>query len=135
MTKEAEAIAMDSERLRAVEVLFQQQIAEGLHPGGSLAVDRHGRPVLELDRGVGERESTRPVTPETLFVLFSSTKPLAAVCLHILLERGRFELDDPVARYWPEFSRNGKAAGPLRHVLTHSGGVPPQPPHPAPPHW
>jgi CubicO group peptidase (beta-lactamase class C family) len=146
MTTEAKAGAMDSEGLRAVEALFRQQIDEGLHPGASLAVYRHGRPVLELFGGLARlpahrtgspagQRSGRPVTPETLFVLFSSTKPLSAVCLHILLERGRFELDDPVARYWPEFARNGKAAVTIRHVLTHSGGFPQNPPQLLPRKW
>jgi len=75
------------------------------------------------------------VTPETLFVLFSATKPLSAVCLHILLERGRLDLDDPVARHWPEFARNGKAAVTVRHVLTHSGGFPQHPPQLPPETW
>jgi CubicO group peptidase (beta-lactamase class C family) len=146
MTTEAKAGAMDSEGLRAVEALFRQQIDEGLHPGASLAVYRHGRLVLELFGGLARlpahrtgspagQRSGRPVTPETLFVLFSSTKPLSAVCLHILLERGRFELDDPVARHWPEFARNGKAAVTIRHVLTHSGGFPQNPPQLVPRKW
>jgi CubicO group peptidase (beta-lactamase class C family) len=135
MTAEVNAGAMDPEGLRAVEALFQQQIDEGLHPGASLAVYRHGRLTLELYGGQAERESGRPVTPETLFVLFSATKPLSAVCLHILLERGRLDLDDPVARYWPDFARNGKAAVTIRHVLTHSGGFPQNPPQLLPRKW
>jgi CubicO group peptidase (beta-lactamase class C family) len=135
MTGDAEVTAMDPERLRAVEALFRQQLDEGLHPGASLAVYRHGRLALELYGGLADRESGRPVTPETLFVLFSSTKPLSAVCLHVLLERGRFELDDPVARYWPDFAHNGKAAVTIRHVLTHSGGFPQQPPELPPGKW
>jgi CubicO group peptidase (beta-lactamase class C family) len=146
MTTEAKAGAMDSEGLRAVEALFRQQIDEGLHPGASLAVYRHGRLVLELFGGLARlpahrtgspagQASGQPVTPETLFVLFSSTKPLSAVCLHILLERGRLGLDDPVARHWPEFARNGKAAVTIRHVLTHSGGFPQNPPQLVPRKW
>jgi CubicO group peptidase (beta-lactamase class C family) len=146
MTTEAKAGAMDSEGLRAVEALFRQQIDESLHPGASLAVYRHGRLVLELFGGLARlpahrtgspagQASGQPVTPETLFVLFSSTKPLSAVCLHILLERGRLGLDDPVARHWPEFARNGKAAVTIRHVLTHSGGFPQNPPQLVPRKW
>jgi CubicO group peptidase (beta-lactamase class C family) len=135
MTIEATPGAMNPEGLRAVETLFQQQLDEGLHPGSALAVYWHGRLVLELFGGQAERESGRPVTPETLFVLFSATKPLSAVCLHILLERGRFDLDDPVARFWPEFARNGKAAVTVRHVLTHSGGFPQHPPQLPPRKW
>ena len=139
---EANAAAMDREGLRAVEALFQRQIDEGLHPGASVAAYRHGRLVLELYGGLArlpggqsKGDSGRPLTPKTLFLLFSSTKPLSAVCLHILMERGRFELDDPVARYWPEFAQNGKAAVTIRHVLTHSGGFPQNPPHLGPSRW
>lgn len=135
MTGEAEVSAMDPEGLRTVGALFRRQLDEGLHPGASLAVYRRGRLVLELYGGLADRESSRPVTPETLFVLFSSTKPLVAVCLHVLLERGRLELDDPVARYWPEFARNGKGAVTVRHVLTHSGGFPQNPPQLPPDKW
>lgn len=135
MTTEANRSTMDPKALRAVEALFRKQIEDGLHPGASLAVYRHGRPVLELYGGVADPESGRPVTPETLFVLFSSTKPLSACCLHILLERGRFDLDDPVARHWPDFARNGKAAVTIRHVLTHSGGFPETPPQLSPRTW
>jgi len=139
---EANAAAMDREGLRAVEALFQRQIDEGLHPGASVAAYRHGRLVLELYGGLArlpggqaKEGSGRPLTPKTLFLLFSSTKPLSAVCLHILMERGRFELDDPVARYWPEFAQHGKAAVTIRHVLTHSGGFPQNPPHLVPRKW
>ena len=52
MTAETKAGTMDPEGLRAVEALFQQQIDEGLHPGASLAVYRHGRPARELYGGL-----------------------------------------------------------------------------------
>jgi CubicO group peptidase (beta-lactamase class C family) len=57
-------------------------------------------------------------------MLFSATKPLTAMCVHLLAERGQLKLDAPVAEYWPEFANNGKAAITVRHILTHRGGFP-----------
>lgn len=120
-------VAMDPARLDAVARLFHQQIADGLHPGAGLAVYRYGSPVLDLVGGVADAATGRPVTAETMFVLFSSTKPLAAACLYLLQERGRLNWDDPVARHWPEFAANGKAAVTIRHILSHRGGFPDTP--------
>jgi len=53
----------------------------------------------------------------------SSTKPVAAVAICQLWERGRLELDDPVARHIPEFAQGGKERVTVRHLLTHTGGV------------
>lgn len=62
--------------------------------------------------------------PDPLFLLFSAGKPFTAVLVHLLAERGRLRLDDPVARYWPEFSRHGKGAITVRQVLQHRSGLP-----------
>ena len=127
MTADPETAAMDAEALRSVEELFRRQIEEGLHPAAAVAVYRHGRLVLDLWGGVADRESARPVEADSLFVFFSATKPLVAVCLHLLVEAGLCDLDEPVARYWPEFGHNGKEAVTIRHVLSHQGGFPQQP--------
>jgi CubicO group peptidase (beta-lactamase class C family) len=62
--------------------------------------------------------------PDALFLLFSAGKPFTAVLVHWLAERGQLRLDDPVARYWPEFGRHGKGAITVRQVLQHRSGVP-----------
>ena len=67
------------------------------------------------------------MTFDTMFVLYSATKPFTAACLHLLWERGKLRWDDPVADYWPEFGQNGKADVTVRHVLTHQGGFPDTP--------
>ena len=54
--------------------------------------------------GVASQESGQPVLPDTLFVLFSSTKAMTAACLHILWQRDQLAWDDPVARHWPGFA-------------------------------
>ena len=62
-----------------------------------------------------------------MFVLFSSTKAMTAACLHTLWQRGQLAWDDPVARHWPGFAKNGKAGITIRHVLSHQGGFPETP--------
>jgi CubicO group peptidase (beta-lactamase class C family) len=62
--------------------------------------------------------------PDSLFILFSAGKPLVALGVHLLAERGRLGLDDPVATYWPEFGQRGKHGITIRQVLQHRGGLP-----------
>jgi CubicO group peptidase (beta-lactamase class C family) len=62
--------------------------------------------------------------PASLFLIYSCSKPYAALAVHLLVERGQLSLDEPIATWWPEFSRRGKGAITARHVLTHRAGVP-----------
>ena len=127
MVTAPDSVGMDPQALQEVERLFHEQLSRRLHPGAALAVYRHGRLVLDLYGGLADRESGKPVERGTMFVLYSSTKPLAAVCLHILWQRGRLRWDDPVAAHWPEFAKNGKEGVTIRHVLTHQAGFPETP--------
>jgi CubicO group peptidase (beta-lactamase class C family) len=70
-----------------------------------------------LDRGFG-------CAPDSLFFLFSASKPMVALLVHQLAERGAIGLDDPVATYWPEFGQRGKDAITIRQVLRHRSGLP-----------
>ena len=128
MVVAADTVEMDPQGLDRVEALFQEQIDQGTHPGSALAVYRHGKPVLDLFGGVADAEAGLPVNSDTMFILYSSTKPLAAACIHILWERVKLGWDDPVAEHWPGFAKNGKGDVTIRHVLTHQGGFPETPP-------
>ncbi|MBO55648.1 MAG: hypothetical protein CL886_08325 [Dehalococcoidia bacterium] len=119
-------IALD--RAEKLETLFYDQIDQGLHPGAALAVYYQGSLVVDLYGGLADRESGKRVSSDTMFVLYSCTKPLTATCIYILWERGLLHWDDPVAKYWPAFSKNGKEEITIRHVLTHQGGFPKTPP-------
>src|SRR5215213_8692390 len=110
--------------LAEVERLFADQLSpRRLHPGAALAVYRHGRLVIDLTAGFADTQQGDPVRPDTLFLLFSSTKPLASVALWQQIERGAAELDDPVAAHWPAFAANDKTGVTLRHVLSHRGEI------------
>ena len=120
---------MDPRGLERVRELFFEQIEAGLHPGAALAVYRHGQLVLDLYGGLADQGAGRPVDENTMFVLYSSTKPVTAACLFILWERGQLDWDDRVADHWPEFAQSGKEDVTIAQVLTHRGGFPDSPSH------
>ena len=101
-------------------------IEQGLHLGGQLYVSLgagSGKPIRARELMVGERAPGEPMTRDTLMIWLSSTKPVAAVAIAQLWERGLLDLDDPIARYLPEFAAQGKNRITLRQVLTHTGGI------------
>ena len=63
------------------------------------------------------------MTPDSMVVWFSMTKPSVAVSVAQQWERGALELDDPVVRHLPEFGAHGKDSITLRHLLTHTAGI------------
>ncbi|MBY0276638.1 beta-lactamase family protein [Candidatus Binatia bacterium] len=115
----------DASGLEAVVALLEGFLDNGTHPGAQLTVRRDGRILLEAAGGTMRPGADGPpVTQRTLFLIFSATKPLTALAIHLLAERGRLELDAPVARYWPEFAGGGKEVATVAHVLSHQAGVP-----------
>ncbi len=122
-----ETVSMNPAGLEEVTRVFNRQISEGLHPGAGLAVYRYGSLVLDIHGGVADSGTGRRVDAGTMFVLFSSTKPLAASCIYMLKERGRLDWDDLVAKFWPEFGQNGKETVTIRQLLSHQGGFPDTP--------
>lgn len=111
------------EGLDKVAAVFDEMLADGVHPGGQLAIYRGGDLVLELAGGV-ERPGGRAVTPSTLYQIRSTTKALTTMVMMQAYERGRFKFSDPVAKHWPEFAANGKGAITIAHVLSHQAGIP-----------
>jgi CubicO group peptidase (beta-lactamase class C family) len=108
----------------------------GLYPAIQVCLRRRGKVVI--DRSIGHLRGNAPddprdaapvrATPRTLFNLFSASKAVTAMLVHLLDERRLVHLDDPVAHYIPEFARHGKQRITLRHVLTHRAGIPQIPP-------
>ena len=92
----------------------------GLHIGAQVYV-AFGRQIV-ADFGCGEARPGVPMTAETLMLWMSSGKPVAAVAIMQLRERGLLDLDDPVARHLPKFADHGKHAITIRHLLTHTAG-------------
>jgi CubicO group peptidase (beta-lactamase class C family) len=92
--------------------------------GASVCVYRDGRKVVDLWGGWSDRDHTRPYGPDTLQLVFSTTKGATAMCANLLAQRGELDLDAPVTRYWPEFGQAGKEDVPVRWLLTHQVGLP-----------
>lgn len=88
--------------------------------GASLAVVQDGRTVVDLNVGTGIGDAPRESA--TTQVVFSCTKAVVATALLLLIERGRLELDAPVARYWPAFAERGKTDLLVRHIVSHMSG-------------
>jgi CubicO group peptidase (beta-lactamase class C family) len=91
--------------------------------GGALTVRLRGKTVVDLVTGFSDRGRTRPWTPDTLAISFSTTKGVASTVIHRLADRGLVTYDEPVATYWPEFAAGGKGGVTVRHLLTHRAGL------------
>jgi len=103
---------------------FEQNFAEGLEVGASFAAAVEGDFVVDLWAGYEDKAATKPWRRDTLVNVFSTTKAMTAICLHMLADRGLVDFDAPVATYWPEFAQNGKSHIPVRQLVSHQGGLP-----------
>jgi CubicO group peptidase (beta-lactamase class C family) len=111
-------------RFAAVRGALARNFREHGEVGAALAVALEGRPVVDLWAGWTDRSRTRPWRRDTLVNVFSVGKPMAALCLLMLVERGQVDLDAPVAAYWSEFAAAGKASVTVRMLLAHRAGLP-----------
>jgi CubicO group peptidase (beta-lactamase class C family) len=107
-----------------VQTLIDGLVASGAENGVQVAVYRRGACVVDAVTGVADPGTGRPVTPDTLFYTASTGKGVAATLTHVLVARGVFDYDTRVAELWPEFAAHGKGDVTVRHVLTHSAGLP-----------
>jgi len=110
-----------------VQALLEEFVATGPEIGLQVAAYLEGELVVDAWAGLADEASGRPVGPDTLFTVFSVSKGVTATCVHLLAERGQIDYEDPVAAHWPEFAANGKEGVTIRHVLTHSAGLPTTP--------
>jgi CubicO group peptidase (beta-lactamase class C family) len=101
---------------------LERGIAEGTHVGAQVYVSRD-REVL-ADYAVGDARPGVPMTTDSLMIWFSMTKAVTAVAVAQQWERGNLSIDERVVRYIPEFGAHGKDAITLRHLLTHTAGIP-----------
>ena len=106
-----------------VREAFADNFAQGSEVGASVAVTVDGTPVVDLWAGQAV-EGGAPWQRDTIVNVYSTTKTMAATCVLMCADRGLLDLDAPVARYWPEFAQNGKDAVLVRHVMSHSAGLP-----------
>ena len=118
----AEVHGTFDDRFRGVRDAFAAQL-EGDELGGSIAVDVDGETVVDVWGGWRDEARTTPWTQDTIVNVWSTTKTVTALAVLTLADRGRLDLDAPVAEYWPEFAANGKADVRVRHLMSHTSGV------------
>lgn len=124
---------------KTIDAIWRATVATyrtGLYPALALCIRRRGKVVL--DRSLGHVSGNAPhdpadarkviATPQTLFNMFSASKMVTAMLVHLCNQRGLIHLDDPIARYVPAFGEHGKQRITIRHVLTHRAGIPHIPP-------
>jgi CubicO group peptidase (beta-lactamase class C family) len=92
------------EKLERVGEDIRHEIAAGQIPGGVLLIQQHGRPVYFESFGVRDVATGQPMTADTIFRLYSMSKPVTSVAAMMLVDDGKLRLDDPVAKYIPAFA-------------------------------
>jgi CubicO group peptidase (beta-lactamase class C family) len=135
---DAAEVGLDSERLKRLDAHFADYVADGRLPGWLLTVRRHGRLAHVARCGSRDVEAGLPVTDDTVWRIYSMTKPVTSVAAMMLYEEGRFALTDPVSAFIPAFADVRVYAGgsdlrqvtvpvvePVRiwHLLTHTAGL------------
>ncbi|MET9826562.1 MULTISPECIES: serine hydrolase domain-containing protein [Streptomyces] len=135
---EAGLAGLDPEALDRLDRHFARQVEEGGLPGFLVAVARGGRVAHLTVHGLRDVAAGLPVTADTLWRIYSMTKPVTSVAVLTLVEEGLLSLDDPVDRYLPAFAEprvyvegtgedvvTRPASGPVRvrHLMTHTAGL------------
>ncbi|MEU4979692.1 serine hydrolase domain-containing protein [Streptomyces sp. NPDC021969] len=126
MDSEPDAVSGPSLQQK-VQGVLDELVGTGAETGLQVAVYHHGALVVDAVAGVADSRTGRRVTPETPFFGFSAAKVMTSLVAHLLVKSGRVGYDTPVAELWPRFGAHGKETTTLRHVLTHSAGVPAMP--------
>ena len=131
-------VGFDAERLQRIDRHFARYVDDGRLTGWLTVVTRHGRVAHVASGGQRDQEAGLPVEPDTLWRIYSMTKPIVSVAAMMLWEEGAFELKDPVARFIPAFAdarvfTGGTSLKPLTepltepvrvwHLLTHTSGL------------
>src|SRR3954447_9666669 len=91
--------------------------------GGACCVYHHGRKVVDLWGGIRNKATGEPWERDTMTIVYSATKGLAAMTLAIAHSRGWLDYEERVATYWPEFAQQGKEAITVRQLLAHQAGL------------
>lgn len=106
-----------------VRAEFERNFVERGEIGAAVAAYWRGERVVDLWGGRRTPTGDEPWNEDTMVVVMSTTKGLAAMTLAVANARGWLDYDVPVARYWPEFAQNGKAAVTVRQLLGHEAGL------------
>jgi CubicO group peptidase (beta-lactamase class C family) len=112
-----------TDEFTSVKAAFAANFQAGKELGAGLAVYQHGQQVVDLWGGHADLARTKPWRRDTLTVLASTTKAMAAIAALLLVDRELLDLDATVASYWPEFAAEGKGDITIRQLMSHQAGV------------
>jgi CubicO group peptidase (beta-lactamase class C family) len=135
---EPQEVGLDPERLARLDRYLDGYVANGRQKGSLVVITRGGRIAHVSQRGQRDADAGLPVEPDTIWRIYSMTKPITSVAAMMLYEEGALSLFDPVAKFIPSFGdlrvyRKGMAAAPVTvraaepmlvwHLLTHTSGL------------
>ena len=123
MSSEVKINGFCEDRFKSVKEAFVKNFEEDLEVGASFAATLNGKFVIDLWGGYTDAAKTRPWDQDTIVNVYSTTKVMTSICIHMLVDRGLLDLDAPVADYWPEFAQAGKEVLPVRYLLSHTSGL------------
>ncbi|MHA2283481.1 MAG: serine hydrolase domain-containing protein [Promethearchaeota archaeon] len=123
MLKEIEIQGLCEPRFGAVKEAFMRNFKEDMEVGASFAVMINGKYVIDIWGGYKNKEKTQPWEKDTICNVYSTTKVPTVLCTMICVDRGLLDLDERVAKYWPEFAQNGKENIIVRQILSHTSGL------------
>lgn len=135
-----ERAGVSPERLSRIDTLCREAVARGDIPGVVALVARHGKIVYHRAFGMADNATKRPMKKDDIFRIASQSKAITATAVMMLWEEGRFQLDDPISKFIPEFKQPqvlksyndqdgtwtaepAKGEITIRHLLTHTSGI------------
>jgi CubicO group peptidase (beta-lactamase class C family) len=107
----------------AVRDAFAENLAQRHELGGACCAYYHGEKVVDLWGGLRNERTGEPWEHDTMVIVYSATKGLAAMTLAVAHSRGWLDYDERVSTYWPEFAQNGKEKVTVRQLLGHQAGL------------
>ena len=111
MSKSSKAKGQVSPGFEAVRDAFADNFAVRRELGGACCAYRRGEKIVDLWGGVRNRQTADPWEQDTMVIVYSATKGLAAMTLAIAHSRGWLDYEERVCAYWPEFAQQGKGSG------------------------
>ena len=130
-----EAVGVSAERLERIRPVMQGYVDDGNLPGFLTVVARRGKIVHFETIGMRDVENKKPVEPDTIFRIYSMSKPITSVAVMMLYEEGRFQLGTPVSKFIPQFKNmkvynedqteilDAKKEITIKHLLMHTAGL------------
>jgi CubicO group peptidase (beta-lactamase class C family) len=131
---DAAGLGFDPVKLNDIRTALNADVMSGKIPGAYLLIGRQGQVAFQQGFGVQGPGQTRPMDEQTIFRIFSMTKPIVSVTAMTLVEEGKLSVDDPVSKYLPEYANlkvmqadgsTKPAQTPMlvRHLMSHTSGI------------